>query len=194
MLNCLITVFPVHEHVQSRGISRFWSVRPRLGEVARSQKPQKQKPGEAKLGSAAFWDPAFSAPPLCVPLRSTAAAFRCVPWQLRSGICVLLRSGLFCVLGATALRSAAFQGCCVPLRSAFPAFWVPCVPCVPLLAAFCVLRLLSRPAFLRSGFLRSAFRCVLRKLRSCVPAFPAFCVPGFPAFCVLPCSVFHYVL
>ena len=133
-------------------VSRSGLRQARLREVARSQKPQKPEAREAKLRSAAFWDPAFSAPPLCVPLRSTAAAFRCVPGSCVPALCVLLRSGLFCVLGATALRSAAFQGCCVPLRSAFAAFCGSCVP------AFCVPPLLRSPAF--------SVGCVLCVLRS----------------------------
>ena len=130
-------------------------LRPRLREVARSQKSQKPEARKAKLRSAVFWDAAFPAPPLCVPLRSTAAAFRCVPGSCVPALCVLLRSGLFCVLGATALRSAAFQGCCVPLRSAF----------------LCVLGKLHS-CVLRSAL--AAFSCVLRGLRYLRSAFSVF--------------------
>ena len=101
-----------------------------------------------------FWQAAFCS--FCVPLRSTSC---CVPLRSRSCVlafCVPLRSRQFCVLGATTLRSAAFQGCCVPPRSAFR--------CV-LGSAFCCV--------LRSAL--AAFSCVPCILRSLCAAFSAFC-------------------
>ena len=97
------------------------------------------------------------------------AVFCCVPTVLRSAVfCVLLRSG------RTQSCSAAFQGICVPLRSAF------C--CVPTEHGCVLLR--SRG---------SAFRCVLRSAAFWILRSAAFCVPGLlrsAAFCVLRSVVF----